>query len=47
MLVGNQSELNKCPLCDSKIELIVEGNKEFYVCSNYLSGKCEYKLLEK
>lgn len=47
MLVGNQPELNKCPLCDSKIELIVEGNKEFYVCSNYLSGKCEYKLLKK
>lgn len=47
MLVGNQPELNKCPLCDSKIELIVEGNKEFYVCSNYLNGKCEYKLLKK
>lgn len=47
MLVGNQPELNKCPLCDSKIELIVEGNKEFYVCSNYLSRKCEYKLLKK
>lgn len=46
MLVGNQPELNKCPLCISKIEVIVEGNKEFYVCSNYLSGKCNYKILK-
>lgn len=45
-LADNQPELNKCPLCNSKIELIVEGNKEFYVCSNYLSGKCNYKILK-
>lgn len=43
-LEDNHPESNNCPLCNSKIELIVEGDKEFYVCSNYLCGKCEYKL---
>lgn len=46
MLVDSSTKLNKCPLCNSKIKLIVEENKEFYACSNFLIGKCNYKILK-
>lgn len=33
-----------CPLCNSKVELIIEENKEFYVCCNYIDGECTHKI---
>lgn len=46
MLLDNQAKFTECPLCNAKLELITEENKEFYVCSNYSSGKCKYKILK-
>ena len=42
------SDLNtkKCPLCNSKLDLIIENNIEFYVCCNYLDRKCTYKVMK-
>lgn len=42
------SDLNvqRCPLCNSKVQLIIEENKEFYVCCNYLDNKCTYKIMK-
>lgn len=42
------SDLNskRCPLCNSKVQLIIEENKEFYVCCNYLDKKCTYKIMK-
>lgn len=42
----NRETFIVCPLCNSKLKLIVEENKEFYICSNYFSGKCEYKRMK-
>ena len=42
----NEYNLKKCPLCNSRLELIVEDKKEFYVCVNYLNGKCKYKIMK-
>lgn len=46
-LVNSQFELKECPLCNSKLELIIEENQEFYVCSNYLKGNCKYKVIKE
>lgn len=42
----NDLNVKKCPLCNSKLELIVEENQEFYVCNNYLKGNCKYKIMK-
>lgn len=46
-LVNSQFELKECPLCNSKLELIIEENQEFYVCSNYLKGNYKYKVIKE
>ena len=41
----HQGILKRCPLCNSRLELIVEDKKEFYACVNYLNGNCKYKTI--